>query len=61
VQNLEKKIALLENQVKYYKFAHGLILVFIAHVRRSDSNAQVKRDFYAKVFTGTRFTTTHFV
>jgi hypothetical protein len=29
VQNLEKKIPLLENQVKYYKFAHGLISVFI--------------------------------
>jgi hypothetical protein len=51
VHNLEKNIVILENKVKYYKSAHGLISIFVEHaLEENDSNAQVKRYFYAKYF-----------
>jgi hypothetical protein len=51
VQNLEKKNALLENHVKYYKSTQGLITIFIEHVlKENESNAYSKEIFMLTLF-----------
>jgi hypothetical protein len=51
VYNLEKNIALLENQVKYYKSTQGLVSIFVDHVLEELLvNVQIKKYFYTKAF-----------
>jgi hypothetical protein len=51
---LEKKISLLENQVKYYKTSQGLVANFVEEVEEvleeDKINIQIKRDFFSNAF-----------
>jgi hypothetical protein len=51
IHNLENKISLLENQLKYYKSTQGLVSIFTEHVLKEDHiNIQIRRVFYTKSF-----------